>query len=237
MPKLTRGAMNDAYTEVLERIVSLQLAPASRIDDIALASDLGVSRTPVREALFQLASEGFVTSSRGGFHVRDLDLLDVRNLFDAHAIAAQGVALLLAQRATPDDLKQLTAATIDIDRACEAEDPKRITEANAVLHILEAQLTGNEYLFDLMSRIIKLEQRLAYVSFGGVHSPRYDDSLRTHYASACSDHHSHLDALTAGDGSRAAAVAVEHVQLFQGRILRILNEGTDRLRSTPIAVL
>ncbi len=237
MPKVTRGAMQDAYNEVLARIMTLRLRPSERMDEFALAAEMGISRTPVREAMFRLASEGFVVSSRGGFRVRDFDLVDTRSLFEAHLIAAQGVAQLLALRVRGSNLEQLRELTQQVDGACAANDPAQISERNASLHILEAKLTGNNHLLDHMTRLLRLEQRLAYVSFGGdgalVVSTR---DLQAHYDRTCADHHSHLAAIAAGDGQEAARIAAQHVRLFENRVVTMFTEGTRELESLRIRV-
>jgi len=93
--------MQQAYLEVKDRIVTLELRPGQRLDDIGLGVQLGLSRTPVREALHRLMSEGLVTISPGnGMAVRALDLLDVGQLFEAHVVVARAIARLCAVRAT-----------------------------------------------------------------------------------------------------------------------------------------
>ena len=104
--------MQQAYLEVKDRIVTLELRPGQRLDDIGLGVQLGLSRTPVREALHRLMSEGLVTISPGnGMAVRALDLLDVGQLFEAHVVVARAIARLCAVRATKDDMVCLRNAT------------------------------------------------------------------------------------------------------------------------------
>jgi len=232
MPKRDRSAMDQAYAEIRGRIINLALRPGQRIDDISLSAKLDMSRTPVREALFQLSSDGLVdVGPRGGFTVAGLELLDIRELFEAHLVLARAVARLLVSRVTESDLDQLRSFTEAVDRATVEGDPARISQTNAELHLLEARLARNGYLEFLATRIHSQGQRLAYLSFGG--DGMTDPNLATHYRTACMDHAESLLALEDRDADRAEAVAARHVQLFRGRISTYLDAGVLEKVSLP----
>lgn len=227
MPKRHRSSMDQAVSEIRERILDLRLRPGERLDDIGIASEIGLSRTPVREALFHLSSEGLVeVGPRGGFAVRGLELLDIRELFEAHSVLARSVARLVALRATADDLSALEAATDSVDQAVASADPGAIASANARLHQLEAQVARNEYLSILASRIHLLGQRLSYLSFGGAGG--LDGDLGSHYREISSDHAHSLEAYRARDADAAERHAAKHVELFRRRIMAFIDsDGLD----------
>lgn len=226
MPKRDRSAMERAHDEISRRILDLDLRPGSVLDDIAIAGELGLSRTPVREALFRLGSEGLVETGPRGFQVAGLDLLRIRSLFEAQQVLARSVARLLAERASDADLDELDEQARAVERAVAAGDPSAIARENTALHVLEARLTGNEYLEALATRIHRENQRLAFLSFGG---DRRAGDLGDHHRLTCRQHAEILSALRGRDAALAERLAADHVELFRSRIAGLLDLGTVSL--------
>ncbi|MFC7959139.1 GntR family transcriptional regulator [Rhodococcoides kroppenstedtii] len=217
MPKRDRSAKDQAYEQIKARVLDLRLRPGARVDDIALAAELGLSRTPVREALFHLGSDGLVrVGDRGGFTVQSLDLLEVRELFEAHMVLAKSVARLLTSRVTDAEIAHLQAATDAVDRAIADDDPGRIAQTNADLHLAEARYARNGYLEFLAARIHLQSQRLAFLTFGG--EGKDDTRIAEFNRQACADHAETLVALRERDADRAETVATRHVRQFRERI-------------------
>lgn len=212
--------MERAYGEIRTRFMTLQLEPGAGVDDLKLSRELGLSRTPVREALFLLASEGLVdVRPGGGFAVRPLDLVDVTELFEAQVVVAKAVARLVANRATEPDLARLREADDAVCAAIDHQDPGGVAAHNAHLHRVEAEIAGNQYLRGLAFRIHDHGQRLGYLAFGG-----RDEwaTLVGHFAKVRSDHAELIDAYAAHDPDRAETVATRHVTLFRDRIRRFM---------------
>lgn len=234
MPKRDRSAKDQAYNQIRRRILSLELRPAQRIDDISLAAELDLSRTPVREALFQLSSDGLVqVNPRGGFAVQGLELLDIRELFEAHLVLAAAVARLLVSRVTDAGMAELQGISDEVDAATRRADPAQIAASNAELHLAEAKLARNTYFETLAGRIHNQGQRLAYLSFGG--DGMADPDIAEHYQTACLDHAEMLEALRARDAKRAETIATRHVHLFRNRINTFLDSGV--LDAVSVAAL
>jgi DNA-binding GntR family transcriptional regulator len=211
-----------AYDEIKQQFMTLELKPGEPIDDLRMSEELGVSRTPVREALFHLASEGLVLVHAGGFTVRPLDLLDISSLFEAHVVAARSIARLVAVRCRPDDLAQLRTAEDQVARAIDKRRPADIAAANAVLHRLEAKMARNDYLATLAGSIPDQGQRLGYLAFGSVN--RWDP-IQDHFARVREDHLEQIAAYEAGDPDAAEEIAGRHVHLFRSRILDFMSAG------------
>lgn len=224
MPKRHRSSMDQAAAEIRSRILELRLMPGEKLDDISLAAEIGLSRTPVREALFQLSSEGLIdVGPRGGFSVRGLELVDIRELFEAHQILARSVSRLVAIRASEEDLERIEQASMAVDRAVELDDPADIASTNALLHRIEAEVARNGYLEMLANRIHSLGQRLSYLSFGG--RGLVGEGLQAHYQKACQDHAEMLVAYRSKDPDMAERIAARHVALFRGRIMDFIASG------------
>lgn len=224
MPKRDRSAKDLAYDKIKVKILDLELRPGQRVDDIQLSAELGLSRTPVREALFHLGSDGLIQiGARGGFTVQGLDLLDIRQLFEAHLMLAKSVARLLTSRISDEGIDQLEAASNAVDRATSEGNPASIASANTYLHMAEAKLARNMYLEFLAARIHSQGQRLAFLSFGG--DGMTDPHLAEHYRTACLDHAEMIVALRSRDADRAEEIATRHVHLFRSRMTTFLAAG------------
>ena len=89
-------------------VAAYHLRPGERINEVELARRFGVSRTPLREALNRLASEGFLLATANrGYHVRPLDAAQVLRLYEYRAVLEAGALRLSAERATPEALGAL----------------------------------------------------------------------------------------------------------------------------------
>lgn len=120
-------AQTALYQEVAERlrqrIFAHQLAPGARIDEQALATDYGISRTPLREALKVLAAEGLVTlRPRRGCFVTEISEQDLDDIFPLMAMLEGRCALEATTRAQPDDLARLDALHAELQRFAETKE-------------------------------------------------------------------------------------------------------------------
>lgn len=240
MPKRDRSVMDQAHRAIKHKIVTLEAQPGERVDDVSLATELGLSRTPVREALFRLSSEGLVTTGpKGGFTVRPLDIVDISELFEAHIVVARATARLLAVRATESDTAELQKANEEIDAAIESGSPAAISAANAQLHRMEASFARNEHLRGLAYSIHDQGQRLAYLSFGG--DAGLGANLTGHFQRTCQDHEEALAAVRDRDPDAAERIAARHVHLFRDRVVEFLQvhatDGVELAGDLPAAPL
>ncbi|MCA4135634.1 GntR family transcriptional regulator [Arthrobacter sp. M4] len=219
-----RSVMERAYAEIKRQVMTLELAPGAVVDDMQISEKLGISRTPSREALFRLASEGLIVADPGksGFFVRPMDLLDLSSLFEAHVVAARAISRLLAVRATPADIAKLRRAEAKVVRAIERQKPAEVASTNAELHRLEATSSGNGYLSNMACSIHDQGQRLGYLAFGGATSW---GSLHDHFLQVQKDHKELIDAYESRDPDAAESIAGRHVLLFRDRILSFMTEN------------
>lgn len=218
MARRQRTLMESAYQHIRELVMAMTLRPGDWVDDLRLAEQLGLSRTPVREALFLLASEGLVhVKPGGGFMVRSLDLVDVSRLFEAHIVLAKAVSRLVIARATVSDLHELDAAEQRVVREMDRRDPAGVAAANSDLHRAEARIADNEYLRRLAGQVHDQGQRLGFISFGGGSDP---SEVLEHFEVVRADHAAIIRAYRDRDVEVAEDVSTRHVVLFRERILR-----------------
>lgn len=198
------------YQEVAERlrqrIFAHDLAPGSWIDEQAFAEHYGISRTPLREALKVLASEGLVTlKPRRGCYVTELTEQDLDDIFPVLALLEGRCAHQAVSRARPADLVRLRAAHDLLERSAAGGDVDAFFEANQQFHRLVQQLAGNRWLLqviDDMRKVLKLNRHDSLSREG-----RVGESLNEHRAI--------MQAIEAGDA--AAAQARMHDHLLNGR--------------------
>lgn len=132
------------YQRLIEDIRSGALAPGARLRETELADRLGVSRTPIREAIRQLENDGLVSHlPRVGAAVRKLDYAEVMELYDMRAVLEGTAARMAARAATDLELAELTALNSDM---AGAETPQRAAELNTRFHLTLLDAARNRYL-------------------------------------------------------------------------------------------
>jgi DNA-binding GntR family transcriptional regulator len=203
-PAPASGLLSDrAYAALRDRLISLQIAPGAPIDEDALTRELGVGRTPVREAVRRLALEGLVVvyPRRGTFastiDITSLsDITDVRSQLEPHA-AARAAAL-----AGEADRQEAAALVAELERA--AASQRSLIELDARVHRFVHRCSRNPYLARDLDRYLNMSLRIWHLTFDRL--PPLDDPVREHRAL--------LEAIGRGDAEAARAIALEHVLGF-----------------------
>lgn len=220
-----RNARDLAYEDIRGQILTMELEPGSRIDEVSLATAIGASRTPVREALHQLATEDLVTiMPRGGYQVSSMDIQKFHHVIDMQMLVARAATHRLVQSADETDFDTLQEATDWVDQAIAAEDSGLIAQRNNALHTLEVRLCGNPFFTQFAETIYTHAERFASLSFGG--HQRFRDDLAKHYDNVKCHHEDYLKALRHRDLAAALSIAEAHVLLFRDRVLMTLSETT-----------
>lgn len=218
-PPATTGATGDGlssselvYRQLREDIISGRLAPGTRLVELNIAAEFGVSRTPVREALKRLTAEKLVLSdpSRGVVvHAPDAgeieDVFVVREALDALA------ARLAAHRITPSELSRLRVIVDTMRRAIRAGRREQVILANQRFHDVIYAAAGNEMLARLASDLRDFVRRFTTLPFA---SPdRVEHVLAEHEAI--------LEALTAHDPEAAEAASRRHLEAAREYLIRL----------------
>ncbi|TWP44485.1 GntR family transcriptional regulator [Lentzea tibetensis] len=193
MQYIGRTLLKDqAVTAIRDAIVRGVLEPGTAIKDVDLAARLGLSRTPVREALARLADEGLVESKPGSYtRVTPLDGTSVR---DAHAVV-QAMHALAARHAvmTRDDLSEMRHANGKFQLALERNDIPAALAADDEFHAVAVRRSGNFALAATIERYMPLVRRLEHLRFA---------SAIGHHSIEM--HREIVDAFKAGDNALAA---------------------------------
>ncbi|MEV0588271.1 GntR family transcriptional regulator [Nonomuraea sp. NPDC050310] len=192
--------MSTVYETLKEHIVEGVLQPGERLVERDLATEHGVSRIPVREALRRLEAERLVVVvPRKGVLVSPFTPADVADFFDVRESLEVLAARLAAGRADQEALARLRAALAEADAATARGEAGAIARANAGFHSAVVAASGNALLVELMG---PLEARLRWL---------FRLTFERDQARQCAEHHELFDAIAAGAAERAAAVALRHV--------------------------
>lgn len=155
-----------AYQHIKDKILTLQLRPAERTSEIRVAKELGISRTPAREALRQLEQEGWlVLVPRQGYVVRAYSLAEVNQVYDLRIAIERHTARTAAQRAPHASLAQLAEAWDVLNERRGAMSPLDWLEADETFHLEIAAVTDNAEVIHLLRRInerIRIIRRIDY---------------------------------------------------------------------------
>ena len=142
------------FQRIREDILKGKYKQNDELKEATLGKELGVSRTPVREALRQLELEGLVTMiPRRGAEVAQIteksmnDVLEVRRAMDALCVE------LACDRITPEELQDLKKACDTFEAAVKTDDIKQIAQADVALHDIIVQATGNQRLIQLVNNL------------------------------------------------------------------------------------
>jgi DNA-binding GntR family transcriptional regulator len=202
---------------IREAIKNGSLQPRERLMEIQLADELGVSRTPVREALRKLELEGFIVMvPRKGAYVSDLTMKDVADVFEIRAALEGLAAALAAERITEEELENMERLLVEKGEAINLDDIGKLVAVDTKFHEAMYQASRNERLSAIISNLREQIQRfrLTSLSIPG----RKEDSLR--------EHRNLLEAIQARDIQLARQLAQEHIENAENVLIDSLKKGT-----------
>lgn len=190
-------------SSIRDAIIEGRIKAGERLMEPDVAKNLGVSRTPLREAFLQLESEGFVkVTPRRGAVVSELSAKDAEETYVVKS-ALEGIAARLAvKNITPDTLEQLRALTAEMEKKGrqKEKDPRAILTLNAKFHFLMNKASGNEKLCHLIGILRKQTLRYNYIYL----------TVLSHLDESVSEHRAIIKALEARDQKLAEKLVFTH---------------------------
>lgn len=175
-----RPSLRDqVYQELRRAILSGPISPGSVLVQEQLAEQLGISRTPVRDALDRLANEGLVLRRNGGrMQVAPLSLNELREKYEVRQVL-EGLALrLAAQQLDESAMAKLERLVQTMRAAAEAHEHQRVTEAGNEFHDIIIAACGNQYLIQLLTSLNDSIRR--YRQFAADLPGRATENIREH---------------------------------------------------------
>ena len=202
-------------------ILTGELKPGERLMEIHLADKLGVSRTPVREAIRRLELEGLVTMfPRRGAEVAQIteksmnDVLEVRRTLDALC------AELACDRITEDELTSLKQACDYFEQCVGTKDAKKIAQADVALHDIIVEATGNQRLIQLVNN---LSEQMYRYRFEYIKDSSQHETLIT-------EHRIIYQSIVDKDKDTAASAAKTHIDNQKKAIIRQIRLESQKTR-------
>ena len=197
---LTPRALYEEVAELLrQRIFNRELAPGSWIDELKLATEYGISRTPLREALKVLAKEGLVTMKvRRGAYVTEVSERDLADVYHLLALLESDAAGVVATQATEAQLEELQTLHRELENA--ATQRERFFEINETFHMRLLEIADNRWRDQVVAdlrKVMKLNRHNSLLKAG-----RIEDSL--------AEHRDIMRALSARDRKAASAGMRKH---------------------------
>jgi DNA-binding GntR family transcriptional regulator len=233
----TEPLYDQIYDLLWQRILALEIPAGTRMRDIEWAEKLGVSRTPVREALRKLQKDGVLEATGHGRYVlKRIDADDLRSLYRCRAVL-EGLALReLKPHISPDDIKRLSLIVQKTDASLAAHDFRTAYQLNTEFHSESVGLVRNPHLqmlLDTLRRLILYARSSLRVMIEG------DEALTTMYAEHLQKtqkhHRSILAAITAHDFDKAAMEMENHLFETGEHMAAILSKATARTENAKLA--
>jgi DNA-binding GntR family transcriptional regulator len=197
---LTPRALYEEVAELLrQRIFNRELAPGSWIDELKLAEEYGISRTPLREALKVLATEGLVTMKvRRGAYVTEVNEKDLTDVYHLLSLLESDAAGVVAAEATPTQIKVLQDLHNQLEKA--VGNRERFFQINEEFHMRLLEIANNRWRDQMVAdlrKVMKLNRHNSLLKSG-----RINESLVEHRAI--------MQALSAGDAATAVQRMKDH---------------------------
>lgn len=194
-----KSSADTAYDRLKAMILTFALIPAQHLNEVALAEQLAVSRTPLREALNRLAAEGLLLSTGRGFIVPQLDPAVIQQLFEVRSEIECSIVRLVCERASDEGLQGL----IDFMKHSAAASPDmavdEMVQLDRYFHEELARLTGNDEFARILINLNDRIQLLRWIAMEGRRSITQNE------------HREILDALQRRDSAAAEALIRSHI--------------------------
>ncbi len=209
------------FETLREAILSGQLKAGERLMEVQLAEEMGVSRTPVREAIRKLELEGLVVMvPRKGAYVAGISTKDITEVFEIRSALESLAAALACERITEEELEELERLLVQVAECAEKNDLETLIQVDTRFHNVLYRASRNERLAQIINNLGDQIQRFRTTSLA---TPgRMKEALEEHKAL--------VEAITARDVELARRLAEEHIENAENRLMEALGKETDPSR-------
>ena len=218
-PPSTDGAVEPsmsqrAYAAIRDRLVMLDIRPGDPINEQALAAELDLGRTPVREALKRLETERLVVSyARRGTFATEVQMTDLAHVSEVRVLLEPAAAAAAAERARPSERAVLASLAEGLGHLGEADvADHELMRADLRIHRAVYAATHNPHLEDTLVRYDNLATRIWCLLLDEI------PQVTAHVE----EHRPLLQAIVDGDAERAAGMARAHVEGFEAQVRALL---------------
>ncbi|NLO93245.1 MAG: GntR family transcriptional regulator [Clostridiaceae bacterium] len=222
VPKLKMDSyqpLRDVIFETLRKaIVTGEIKPGERLMEVSLAEQMGVSRTPVREAIRRLEAEGLVTMTpRKGTHVSHLSIKDIMDVLEVRTVLDKLATDLAAKRIQPVQIKSLEAAHKGFINCVEKNNIDGAVRKDVEFHDIIYAASGNPRLIAVATSLREHVYRFRVLYM--------KDNLIAE--NVLNEHEEILSALRKAESQKASVLAEEHIRNQMESIIDTVNKKTD----------
>lgn len=200
-----------AYQRIKDAIRMAELQPGQPLSEVSLSKMLGISRTPVREALQALSQEGLVQIIPGrAVTVAAPSLNEVMDAIHIRYLLEPEVVRLAARSLTVEQIEKLNEAVANLEKAAEADDRAAWSVADNIFHVTLSDACSNHLLGELS---LQIRNRISYLSIDV-----QDDTDRLKACTA--EHRVIVEKLATGDAEGAEQAMKHHIRMLRDSIFR-----------------
>lgn len=220
----TDSAVDKVYDQLRTLAIDFVFKPGERLNEVALARQLGVSRMPLREALGRLGAEKLLRFVPGkGFYCRDLDVNEVFALYELRKSIEMAALRLAVVRASNADIAALQAFLMETGPDAGDRTPAALVTLDETFHERLMEMSGNVEMLGVLRHV---NARIRFV--------RWIDMSQGDRPASQREHRAVLDALAARDAPCGAAILEAHIDRRMDRITTAIRESYARIYAPPL---
>ena len=209
------SAVNRVYEQVKGMAVGYEFKPGERLNEVDLSRHLGVSRTPLREALTRLSTEGLLRFMPGkGYFCRDLDVREIFDLYELRKTIEVAAIRLAVQRATTEEIDSLVAFLDETGPDSGSRSTEELVRLDEAFHERLLGMSGNAEMLRVLDNV---NARIRFV--------RWIDMRRGDRPRTQSEHREVLVRLRERDEAACVAILEKHIDRRLDQITSALKEG------------
>lgn len=210
------------YDYLLNKIVNLHLTSGARIEERVIVEELGISRTPVRQAFMRMAAEGLIEwLPNHGARIPPLDIEEVRSFFEAYEFALQATVQLATRRRTRKDLEEIFRWRDAYEESGKNKDIQGLIETNKKLHMEIARAGHNHHMERLLEDLLVKSLRLDWFWYAMPINANLDDRIDI----SIREHHQLVSAIENRDFTLVRQLTREHIESFRRPLLEYLSQS------------
>jgi DNA-binding GntR family transcriptional regulator len=203
------------FEHLRNAILNGDLRPSERLMEVQIAEQLGVSRTPVREAIRKLELEGLVVMiARKGAYVADVSVKDILDVLEVRSVLEGLAASLAAERMTEEELEELEMISYNFKKCLEDKDTEGMIEKDMQFHDRIIRSTRNHKLIQIAQGLQEQVQRFRITYFA-----EYNE-----LKGVLADHQEILEAISNRNVERAQKVAQKHIDELENTIIKFADK-------------
>ncbi len=204
----------EAYSDLKRRVLTLDLAPGSTLDEIVIAQAYGLSRTPLRDVYQRLAGEGYIDlETNKGASVSSMDLATMRNFFQSAPMIYAAIARLATEQASAEQLASLKKIQMRFKRSVDKNASSEMSVHNHHFHEQLGEMAGSTYLQPSLCRLLIDHTRMSH-RFYRIRQKKSQSRI----IKSSEQHDQMIDAIQNREPARCVELTLEHWELSRGEL-------------------